>query len=300
DQPNEYDAWDLDEHYRGPARPLTGVDSATWDRGADGSVTVTVRRHFGRSRAEQRTTVRPKTAAVDFTTTVDWHEANRLLKARFAVDVLADQSSSEIQFGHVRRPTHANTTWDAVKFEICAHRWVHVGEAGFGVAVANDSTYGHDVHRLDGDGRPGTSIGLSLLRAPQFPDPATDQGRHSFSYRLVAGADVAAAVQAGYELNVPVRVVAGAGPVAPLVAVDGPGVLVESVKLADDRSGDVVVRLYESLGGRATARVTWSFAVARAVVADLLERELEPSSGTDAAELAFRPFQIITLRLTRA
>ncbi|MHC5908744.1 glycoside hydrolase family 38 C-terminal domain-containing protein, partial [Streptomyces sp. S6] len=36
--------------------------------------------------------------------------------------------SAEIPFGHVERPTHTNTTWDAAKFEVCAHRYLHVGE----------------------------------------------------------------------------------------------------------------------------------------------------------------------------
>lgn len=42
----------------------------------------------------------------------------------------------------------------------------------------------------------------------------------------------------------------------PLVIVDNPAIVVESVKLAEDRSGDVVVRLYESRGAPAKASVT--------------------------------------------
>jgi alpha-mannosidase len=113
-------------------------------------------------------------------------------------------------------------------------------------------------------------------------------------------------VAEGYALNLPLRVVTGAGddvgpsPV-PLVTVDNPAVVVEAVKLADDRSGDVVVRLYESLGGRATATVRAGFPLARAQVVDLLE-----ASGVDlpahAGEMTvrLRPFQILTLRLSRA
>ena len=83
----------------------------------------------------------------------------------------------EIQFGHLHRPTHANTSWDTARFETVAHRWVHVGEPGYGVAVANDSTYGHDITRASAGVRGSTAAGttttvrLSLLRAPLFPDP---------------------------------------------------------------------------------------------------------------------------------
>ncbi len=45
---------------------------------------------------------------------------------------------------------------------------------------------------------------------------------------------------------------------------DNEAVVVEAVKAADDRSGDVVVRCYESLGGRAATSVRASFPVRRA------------------------------------
>ena len=36
-------------------------------------------------------------------------------------------------------------SWDAAKFEVCAHRYVDVAEPSFGVAVLNDGRYGHRV-----------------------------------------------------------------------------------------------------------------------------------------------------------
>ena len=88
------------------------------------------------------------------------------------VDVHTDHAAYETQFGHVVRPTHENTTWDAARFEVCAHRWVRVADGGYGVGLANDSTYGHDVtrHQRDGGGT-YSRVRLSLLRAPLFPDP---------------------------------------------------------------------------------------------------------------------------------
>lgn len=59
------------------------------------------------------------------------------------------------------------------------------------------------------------------------------------------------AVREGYGFNLAERTVAGTAAVAPLVEVDHAGVVIEAVKLADDGSADVIVRLYESLGGRA-------------------------------------------------
>ena len=111
------------------------------------------------------------------------------------------------------------------------------------------------------------------------------------------GADIADAVREGYAVNLPLRTVRGGGTVAPLVAVDHAGVVVEAVKLAEDRSGDVVVRLYEALGGRAQTGVRVSVPVTRVVETDLLER---PTGDVRAEDMAFRPFQIRTLRFSLA
>ena len=61
--------------------------------------------------------------------------------------------------------------------------------------------------------------------------------------------------------------------------------MVEAVKLAGDRSGDVIVRLYESRGARAEATVTLSDGAATVVATDLLERA-GTSGVRDCGELA--------------
>ena len=90
----------------------------------------------------QRIVLAPGAYAVDVEHEIDWHEQQKLLKLGFGFDVHADNVAAETQFGHLYRPTHTNTSWEDAKFETCAHRFVHVGEPGYGVAVTNDSTYG--------------------------------------------------------------------------------------------------------------------------------------------------------------
>jgi alpha-mannosidase len=124
------------------------------------------------------------------------------------------------------------------------------------------------------------------------------------SHTLLPGATVAGAVAGGYALNLPLRVTAGRSGPAPLVSVEGDAASVEAVKLADDRSGDVVVRVYESLGGRASTRLRTSFPVASVEVTDLLERPLPDRpvalDGDGSVPLTLRPFQVLTLRLRPA
>ncbi|MEU9147692.1 glycoside hydrolase family 38 C-terminal domain-containing protein [Streptomyces sp. NPDC048349] len=305
DFPNMWDAWDIDAFYRNKVTDLVGLDAMEVTESGPSAATVRITRSFGSSTAIQSLTLRSGAKTLDIVTDVDWHETEKFLKAAFPLDVKAERSAAETQFGHVYRATHTNTSWEAAKFEICAHRWIHAEEPGWGVALLNESTYGHDVTRdVRADGGQTTTVRLSLLRAPRYPDPETDQGAHTLRFALAPGAEIGDAVREGHALNLPERVVSGAGPVAPLLAVDNDAVVVEAVKLAEDRGGDVVVRLYESRGGRARATLTPGFPVAAAVESDLLERPLAGSAvaaptpdGTVA--LTLRPFQIVTVRLRR-
>ncbi|WP_055589500.1 alpha-mannosidase [Streptacidiphilus griseoplanus] len=297
DHPAMWDAWDVDHYYRNTVTDLTGARSV---EPADGAVRVV--REFGSSRVEQWIALPAGERRVEFTTEVDWHETEKFLKVAFPLDLHTDRIAAETQFGHLHRPTHTNTSWDAAKFEACAHRFVHLEEPGWGVALVNDSSYGYDVTRTvrPEDTGTTTTVRLSLLRAPRFPDPQADQGRHLFRHALIPGAGIEDAVREGYRLNLPERRCSGGDPVAPLVAVDDDAVVVTAVKLADDGSGDVVVRLYESRGGRARTLLRPDFPVAAVHRCDLLERPTGPAAGgQDGIVLTLRPFEIVTLRLPR-
>ncbi|NMD48011.1 MAG: alpha-mannosidase, partial [Propionibacterium sp.] len=140
--------------------------------------------------------------------------------------------------------------------------------------------------------------------APRFPDPRTDLGLQRMRFALAFGADPARATELGWALNVPARPARGRR-LGPLVTSSDPRVLISAVKLADDRSGDLIVRLYESAGGRTTTRLVMDLPAVESVhEADLLERPGEPVawSATDGVHasvvLEFRPFQLRTLRIT--
>ncbi|WP_346960607.1 glycoside hydrolase family 38 C-terminal domain-containing protein [uncultured Arthrobacter sp.] len=304
DTPNEWDAWDIDAFYRRNVTPLTAARSVTLERDG-GAVVVVVQRLAGTSAVTQRIRLEPGAPSLAISTAVDWQEREKLLKLGFALDVRADRSASETQFGHVFRPTHLNTSWEAAKFEICAHRWIHVAEPGYGVAVSNAASYGHDVTRnvRGNDGGTTTTVRVSLLRAPKFPDPDADRGLHELTVTVRPGASIADAVEEGYRTNLAPRVVRGAHGVEPLVTVSNPGLVVEAVKLAEDGSGDVVVRLYESLGERSSGTVAANFDCSGVRTVDLLERPADAPGVTagpgGTARLTLRPFQLVTLRFQR-
>jgi alpha-mannosidase len=299
DFPITYEAWDIDEYYRHTRTDLTDVDEIVIEGDE-----VVVRRHFEKSTATQRVRLDPDSPRIDITTEVDWHERERLLKLAFPLDLHATTSTSEIQFGHVTRPTHQNTSWDAAKFETAAQRWVHVAEGSYGVALVNKGTYGHDIsHPPTGDSRGAlpTIVRMSLVRGPLYPDPLADEGRHSFECSLLVG-DIGDATREGYAKALPLRIVAA--PFDPVVTCSNPDVVVSAVKLADDRSGDLIVRVYESRGARATTELGFGFAHGEVSVVNLLERtdgesetltEIEPTGV--GVRLRLHPFQISTLRV---
>ncbi len=301
DIPNQWDAWDVDEHYRRTVRELDAVDEIRLESKPE-EATVVVLRSFGGSRIEQRLALAAGASSVEITNIVDWHERQKLLKLGFGFDVHAERSAAETQFGHVFRPTHTNTSWEFARFEVCAHRFLYVDEPGYGIAVTNDSTYGHDVtRRTRADGGTTTTVRQSLLRAPLYPDPGADQGRHVLRTTVRPGTSVADAIEEGYRTNLPLRVVRGDHGVDPVVTVSNPAVVVEAVKLAEDGSGDLVVRLYESRGARAAATVTANAEVASVRATDLLERPLDNgfAAAGAAIDLVLRPFQLVTLRFRR-
>ena len=310
DLPNTYDAWDVDRHYLHRFVDLTAADAVTVTDAGPLSASVVVVRSFGASQVEQTLTLSAGDPGLRIRTATDWHEREKFLKAGFDLDVQSPRSTAEIQFGHLERPTHVNTSWDHARFEVSAHRWVQVAEAGYGVAVLTDATYGYDASTAAREGGgTTTTLRVSLLRAPLSPDPEADQGHHIQTYTLLPGADIAGTIAGAYALNLPPTVVVGAAgpgtvPAGAFVDTDGDAVVVEAVKLADDRSGDVVVRLYESLGGHARTTLHAGFGVASAESEDLLEQPLPGASalevGADSSvALSLRPFQVLTVRLRR-
>ena len=306
DFPAAWDAWDIDKSYPHSPCPSARVDVLT----ARGD-TVTLSGTIGDSQYTQDIWLDSDVDALTIRTTVDWRESNRMLKLAFPTAVHASSADSEIQYGHLSRPITANTSWDEARFETSAQRWVRVGEPDFGVAVANDGSYGHDIRQIDlPGGSCGTQIRVSLLRSPHYPDPHADIGIHTMTVSFSIGTSMEDAIRQGYRLNVPVQTILGDHPVESLLNVQGKGVVVEAVKLAEDRSGDVIVRLYEALGNHSAASLHTTFPWRDVVEVGLLEESCDAVKPTISAvkgpkhgelaqiDMMFAPYQIVTLRFT--
>ncbi|MGO4661349.1 alpha-mannosidase [Terrabacter sp. 2TAF16] len=304
DVPNRWDAWDVDRYYRNRVTDLRDVSVLSAAVDDEGVARVVVERHISAdSTVRQELSLAPGARLLEISQETDWHETETFLKVAFRLDVRAEHVAAETQFGFHRRVTHTNTSWEAAKFETSMHRFVLAEERGFGVALVNDSTYGHDVTRDVVGDDVVTTVRLSLLRAPRFPDPETDQGVQTHRYGLVIGADAEVATREGALMGTPPRRLTGARRVAPLVTATGEGIVVSSVKEAADRSGDLVVRVYESLGGRARGTLRLDLPVAAVTTVSLLEEPLDDGEVVvvdGEVPVVLSAFEVRTFRVARA
>jgi len=293
DFPNMWDAWDVDRFYRNRVTDLTDVESISVSL-ENGSAVVTVTRAFSSSRVTQTITLAPGSRTLEFAQEADWHEAEKFLKLAFPLAIQAEHTAAETQFGYAKRVTHTNTSWEAAKFETSMHRYVHVEEPGFGASLTTDSTYGFDVTRdSDPDDGVTTTLRLSLLRAPRFPDPETDQGEQTHRYGFVIGSGIEDATEQGLALNLPARERTGS-PVAPLVTATE-GIIISGIKMAADRSGDLIVRVYEPYGRRVSGAIAIDAPVERVRESSLIE---DPQGLADLSAVELRPFEVRTYRVS--
>lgn len=297
DAPAQWDAWDIDLAYRESERTNAEVLSIEIDGAA-----VIISQRVGASTMRQRITMPADAMRVDIETAVEWREDEKFLRVYFPMLMNVSESAAETQFGVVRRPIHENTTWSWAQFEVAAHRFLHLDETGFGVGIVNDAIYGHSIDRLSSVDGVVTQVGLSLLRAPKNPDPTTDRGRHDFRYSLLVAHDLPRTVDAAVRLPHPPTLRVGSRDRDAFVSVACSHVVISAVKLAEDGTGDIIVRVYEAVGRRARTRLVVDAQVAESYLTDLLERPLDTADRRSGAarHLTLKPFEVATVRFSRA
>ena len=300
DKPRAWDAWDIDETYEESGEEVGGVERIEVIEAGPVRASVRVERAFRSSRIVQTYRLWMRSRRLEIETEIDWHERQVLLRARFPLAIRSQQATYETMYGAVERPTHRNTTWDAARFEVAAHRFAVLSEPGYGVALLNDGKYGHAAH--------GNVLSLSLLRSPMYPDVLADEGTHRFTYALLPHSGQwteCGVVAEAFELNSPLLVAPtmGAVPDGAFVQAGGVALALGSLKLAEE-GDDLILRLYEPHGARGWVTLHISSPLAGVDRVNLLEEPAEGSPVTleeDGTLVRFdvRPFEVVTLRLRR-
>jgi alpha-mannosidase len=292
DKPRQFDAWDIEEDYAERGEELKEVDKIELLESGPVCGRIRVTRRYRASTIAQTYVLVANSRRLDIETEIDWRDRRTLLRTLTPAAVRSMTATFECAFGVVKRPTHANTSWDMAMFEAAAHRFVDLSEPGFGLALLNDAKYGHSVR--------GNVIGMSLLRSPVYPDPLADEGRHRFTYALMPHAgdwyDGGVREEAD-DLNQPLLSMIGkglaVGTFAPL-AISGVDVGLAALKAAEDGDG-LIVRVYEPAGRRGELAVApppgWKLTGS----VNLLEEPDGRGEGFDV-----KPFELRSWRLKRA
>ena len=298
DKPVHESAWNMEADYVKKSWPLTVTGTEYLNVGSKGVLRVNYK--FHNSTFTQEVTLAPGAKRLDFVTEADWDETEKTLRADFPVTVLSPYATFDVAHGAAIRPTHRNTTWDITRFEVSAHKWADMSEGGFGVAILNDCKYGYNAL--------GNTIGITLLRSPNCPDPNSDRGHHSFTYSIYPhkGSWQEGKVSAeAFALNCP-PVVLGA---------DGSGELAKEVSFIDfcgcdniqldalkpaEEGGGVILRVYETCQRRGTVCTRIALPFTSAVEMDMLERPLgEAEIAIEDGKFSFdiKPFEVKTFLL---
>ena len=279
-----YNAWDIRMDYDKLKKHSLKLEGS--DTYIDGVRVVRRNRYrFMDSQFEQTVALTLGDTLVQFDMDADWHEELKMLRADFIPSVFADKVKCDIQFGQIDRSTKNDTSIEQAQFEVCAHKFVNLDGEDYSLALFNRCKYGHKVKE--------GMLSLALLRAPRFPDPECDRGSHHISYALYPHkekfeeSDVKA--RAYCYNNVVMLRKANFEEKCP-VTVEGDGVILETVKVAEDEKG-IVARLYEYKGKETKAKVSFASKGA-AFECDMLENK---KGKAELSKLAFKPFEIKTL-----
>lgn len=317
DKPIYWQAWDVEVYHLESRKELKSSKSYAVETGPH-RVSVATETKISKDSWIKSTiyldaTVDDDASMITIETEVEWRENMKFLKVEFPVDITNTEASYESQYGMIKRPTHYNTSWDAAKFEVCCHKWADLSEAGYGVSILNNSKYGFATI--------GSLMRLSLLRAPKAPDAHADMGRHHFKYAIlphIGGLDHRT-VRAGYNFNNPLELHRHASPASvaarmTAIRLDGPpGLIIDCIKRGEDdrdvarglfpahKGRCIIVRIFDSLGGKTNARLLWgSIPVKKVSICNVLEddgEELKIVDGGQGVDIHLRAFEVQTLKL---
>ena len=314
DKPLYWQAWDVEVFHLDSRKELqSGTTRITEDKQHRVSVTTETKVS---EESSVKTTISLSAALagqqsyVEMTSDVEWHETMKFLKVEFPVDVRNTEASYETQYGIVKRPTHYNTTWDMAKFEVCCHKFADLSEHGYGVSILNDSKYGFATC--------GNLMRLSLLRSPKAPDAHADMGSHQIRWAILPhqGSLSSTTVRRAYEFNNKMKVLSAPKGVhaaisaSPVQLTGDASLVLDCVKRGEDdedvsrgefakRKGQsVILRVYDSLGGRSHGTISTTWDVKKVCKSNLLEDDGEEIQIKDGKfDIDLRPFEVATYRL---
>jgi alpha-mannosidase len=294
-----WDAWDIAPDYQDHPLPAATVESITWLEQGPLRQRLRVVRHLADSRIQQDYVLERSQPYVKVVTTADWQACQVVLKAAFPVTFEAAAATYEIPFGAISRPTNPTDPHEQAKWEVPGYRWADLSNGDRGLGILTDYKHGFDAQP--------DQLRLTLLKAPLWPNPQADRGRHQFTYGLYPHAGdwrAGKTPQQAIAFNTPLQMVVSkpAHPTSPLQGEtkDPQGSLVHwssatthlaALKPSEDDPDQYVLRVWDLYGQGAQLDVNLLVDGSLVQRTDLLE-------GAIALEhpAQLRPWEIATFK----
>ena len=291
DKPRCFDAWELE----------STIDLKKEEIPCDGNIIKTKNElgyfihftyNYNNSKIMQTLCLYNDKRRIDFKTVVDWKESQKILKTAFSVDIRGVFARYDVQEGNIVRPITRNTSWEAAKFEVVAHKWADLSETGYGVALLNDCKYGYDIKE--------DTMRLSLLKSATDPDYSADYGTHEFTYSLYPHKEEwynSGLEEEAFDLNSPVVVLDGASALGneSLISFDAKNIVLDAFKKAENEEA-YVLRFHEYTGRRGKINLKMGLKFDSWCESDLMENPLGEWKQT-ATEVEVKPYEIKTIML---
>ena len=291
DKPRCFDAWELE----------STIDLKKEEIPCDGNIIKTKNElgyfihftyNYNNSKIMQTLCLYNDKRRIDFKTVVDWKESQKILKTAFSVDIRGVFARYDVQEGNIVRPITRNTSWEAAKFEVVAHKWADLSETGYGVALLNDCKYGYDIKE--------DTMRLSLLKSATDPDYSADYGTHEFTYSIYPHKEEwynSGLEEEAFDLNSPVVVLEGASALGneSLISFDAKNIVLDAFKKAENEEA-YVLRFHEFTGRRGKINLKIGLKFDSWCESDLMENPLGEWKRT-AIEVEVKPYEIKTIML---
>jgi len=287
---------------------------------------------WGNSRFIERTYVYKSYPRITYDMEIRWLETGSdttdspMLRAIFPLALENTKFYSQVPFNVVERPVdgmidghkaplsqtsqshiYGVTPETSDGQEVPAQKWVDITDGESGIALLNDSKYGHSYHNGE--------LRLTLMRAAGAPDIYPNLGKFKISYALYPHAgdwQVGDVWTEGDDFNVPVlaneppslalaKEHATRPETASFFSLDAPGVILSGIKQAEDGK-ELIVRLAEINGNSTHVKLNVPVEVASIRRLNLIELPLENATTPDvkgkSVEFQIRPKEIVTLGIT--
>jgi alpha-mannosidase len=279
---------------------------------------------WGKSRFIERTYLYRSYPRIGYDMEVHWLETGSdstdspMLRAIFPIAIDNPVFNCQVPFDVVERPTDLRktpqsfkrfqTTWTQEENpdgqEVPAQKWVDLTDGVAGIALLNNTKYGHSYHKGD--------LRITLLRSSGAPDIYPNLGKFTISYALYphAGDWKKGGVWAeGEDFNIPVyaaeppslalaKAHATRPEEASFFSVDAPGVVLTGMKQSED-GNELIIRLSETQGKETTVNLGIPVEVSSVRRLNLIELPLEnaikPTVNGKTIQVKIKPNEIVTL-----